>query len=401
MAYAGGAGAGVVNMSESGNLGVVEYAAAPGEVNNLTVASCGAGCVNVVDSGADVFGGWGFSKSYGCFTLEASALNGLFSARCTHPIAMRTVAAVLDDMNDRISLTLPSSVVTLIGGGSGDDRLIGGPEIDNLYANAGDDSLSGGGNCDDLEGGPGMDTLDGGPGPDLIWGDTGIDTVDYTSRSAHVFVALDLSIAGGNCTGAPFGNDGELGEGDNVDPSVENIRGGAANDSLFGGAAANALSGGGGDDLLDGGGGPDDISGGFGFDTADYSSRATAVNVTLDDVANDGAGEADNVLSDIERINGGAANDILTGDLSNNELHGNDGNDTLRGNGGTDRLFGEGGDDSLNVHDMDVDDTIDCGSGNDNSAADAIFPRPRSLALVEPAPGCENPIWIFPLQLGP
>jgi len=401
--YAGGAFAGVVNMSESGNLGVVHYKAAAGEVNNLAVTSCGAGCVDLVDSGADVWGGWGIGMGYGCFTGQASGLSGFFSARCLHPIAMRTVAGVLDDMNDRITLSLPTSVTTLIGGGSGNDRLIGGPQMDNLFADVGDDIISGGGNCDDLEGGPGMDTLDGGPGPDLIWGDAGVDTVDYSSRSAHVFVALDLSVpSGGNCTGAPFGNDGELGEGDNVDPSVENIIGGSADDSLFGGPAANMLSGGGGNDLLDGGGGADDLAGGFGFDSADYSSRAAAVNVTLDDSANDGAaGEADNVFTDVERINGGAGNDNLSGAVTNNELHGNDGNDTLRGLGGTDKLFGEGGDDSLDVHDMDIDDAIDCGTGTDSSAADAIYPHPRWLAIFEPATGCENPTWIFPLQLAP
>jgi len=88
-------------MTESGNLGVVNYTATAGEVNNLTVTSCGAGCIDVADSGANVWGGWAFLMGYGCFTNEASGLNGFFSARCLHPIDMRTFAAVLDDMNDR------------------------------------------------------------------------------------------------------------------------------------------------------------------------------------------------------------------------------------------------------------------------------------------------------------
>jgi Ca2+-binding RTX toxin-like protein len=391
-----------VNMTASGNVGTVQFTASPGETNNLTVTSCGPGCVDLADSGANVFGGWGLFQSYGCFTAQASGLNGLFTARCTHPTAINVVAAVLDDMNDRVTLSLPSSTTTLIGGGSGNDVLVGGPSIDNLYGTTGDDTLSGGGNCDNIEGGAGMDTLDGGTGPDMIWGGGGADTVDYSSRSAHVFVALDLAGYSTNCTGGPFGNDGELGEGDNVDPSVENITGGSASDSLYGSSGGNFLFGGGGDDLLDGGGGADLLSGGFGFDTVDYSSRGTPVTVTFDETENDGtAGESDNVLTDVERVDGGAGDDTLVGDQRANEFHGNTGNDTLSGNGGTDRLFGDGGDDTLNAHDMDVDDTIDCGTGTDSSTGDAIYPHPRWLPVFDAASGCENPTWIFPLKLGP
>jgi Ca2+-binding RTX toxin-like protein len=399
--HVGGAGAAVVNMTQSGNLGRVEFTASPGETNNLTVTSCGPGCVDLMDSGANISGGWGVFQSYGCFSGQASGLNGLFGARCTHPNGINVVAAVLDDMNDMIVLSLPSSTTTVIGGGSGNDALVGGPSIDNLYGATGDDTLSAAGNCDNIEGGPGMDKLDGGAGPDMIWGDSGADTVDYSSRSAHVFVALDMPAYSANCTGAPFGNDGELGEGDNVDLSVENVTGGSANDSLFGSSAANVLSGGDGDDLLDGAAGADLLAGGSGFDTADYSSRSTPVTVTFDETENDGtAGESDNVLTDIERVNGGGGNDTLVGDQRANEFHGNGGDDTLSGNGGIDLLFGEGDNDTLNAHDMDVDDTMDCGTGTDSSTGDAMYPHPRWLPVFDTATGCENPTWIFPLRLG-
>ena len=46
------------------------------------------------------------------------------------------------------------------------------------------------------------------------------------------------------------------------------------------------------------------ITGGDGFDTVTYATRTNPVAVTLDDVNNDGeAGEADNVLDDVEIVN--------------------------------------------------------------------------------------------------
>ena len=135
------------------------------------------------------------------------------------------------------------------------------------------------------------------------------------------------------------------------------LRGNAGNDTLTGGDGADSLVGGDGTDILTGNNGNDTMDGGLGgdiirgrsgFDTVSYKTRTTAVSVSTDDVANDGAaGEADNVAFDIEAILGGAGNDTLTGNAAANALYGGAGNDSLNGQGNADTLRGEVGDDTL------------------------------------------------------
>ena len=74
------------------------------------------------------------------------------------------------------------------------------------------------------------------------------------------------------------------------------------------------------------------------------------MNVSLDDVANDGnaaASENDNVTSDVEDVWGGAGDDQLTGNGGPNKLFGDAGNDHLDGLGGDDELRGGDGSDFL------------------------------------------------------
>jgi Ca2+-binding RTX toxin-like protein len=148
---------------------------------------------------------------------------------------------------------------------------------------------------------------------------------------------------------------------DYVDTSGVNkptvLNGGAGNDYLYSGPAADALNGGDGDDFLNGGLGSDFLSGGAGQDWASYASRAAAVNLSLDNVANDGqAGEKDDIRSDVENLAGGNGDDTLTGDKDTNtlvgnggadKLYGQDGNDVLDGGAGTDQLYGQNGNDLL------------------------------------------------------
>src|SRR5581483_5080858 len=74
----------------------------------------------------------------------------------------------------------------------------------------------------------------------------------------------------------------------------------------------------------------------------------SAVNVSIDGVANDGsAGEKDNVSSDIEELDGSAFNDTLTGSSKNNTIYGEKGNDLINGMGGNDDLIGDADSDTL------------------------------------------------------
>ena len=123
---------------------------------------------------------------------------------------------------------------------------------------------------------------------------------------------------------------------------------GPGNDTLTGGGGADTLRGGDGHDWLEGALGADVFRGGAGNDTADYSSRTSSLDVTLDGAANDGAsGEGDNVMGDVETVLGGSGNDRLVGSAANNALYGNGGDDTLDGGRGSDMVFGGAGDDTL------------------------------------------------------
>ena len=157
------------------------------------------------------------------------------------------------------------------------------------------------------------------------------------------------------------------------------LNGGNGNDSLIGGSGNDSLNGSSGNDVLDGGLGADTLQGGSGNDTADYSSRTTGLNISLDNVANDGAaGEHDNVMSDVETVLGGSGNDKIVGDPSanllkgnggNDTLYGGSGNDTLDGGSGHDQLFGQDGNDTLLAKDGQVD-TLDGGNGSDTAQRD-------------------------------
>lgn len=154
------------------------------------------------------------------------------------------------------------------------------------------------------------------------------------------------------------------------------LRGGAGDDTLRGGPAndANYLDGETGDDMviggpqrdeLDGGPGADVLDGGGGSaDRASYAIRTGRVEVTLDDLANDGAAasfclagggscgtytfERDNVRSTVEYVTGGSGNDTLTGHAGANSLAGGPGADTLNGLGGNDTLRGDQGNEVYN-----------------------------------------------------
>ena len=191
-------------------------------------------------------------------------------------------------------------------------------------------------------------------------------------------------------------NDGSSGESDNA--QTENVTGGSGNDTLNGDSGPNLLSGAGGNDnlngnvgndQLDGGNGDDTLQsspgrdvmiGGGGTDTSNYSTRAKTLTVSLDGVANDGAGkgmpgEADNVQT--ENVIGGSADDKLTGDSQNN---------ILTGGPGADILIGRDGDDTLRAKDGVADTTLDCDGGSSPGTADSA-----DLDLLDPDPlGCES-----------
>jgi Ca2+-binding RTX toxin-like protein len=107
-------------------------------------------------------------------------------------------------------------------------------------------------------------------------------------------------------------------------------------DVLHGLAGDDMLFGGSGNDTLDGGPGADIMLGGAGSDTADYSSSAAGVTVSLASGLGAGGDAQGDVLGGIENIIGSAQADMLTGDGNANTLDGGGGADVMAGGAGND-----------------------------------------------------------------
>ena len=195
---------------------------------------------------------------------------------------------------------------------------------------------------ENLAGGPADDRLVNSSSANRFAGAAGTDTVDYSAVTAALTVRLDDAA-----------NDGPAGQNDDVRGDVETVIAGSGADTLVGSGSANRLEGGDGADTLRGGAGRDVLLGGGGPDTADYSERTIAVQVTANGSPTSGngddgaAGARDSVGSDVETLLGGAGGDILTGNALDNLLDGGGGNDALSGQGSDDVLRGAGGDDVM------------------------------------------------------
>jgi Ca2+-binding RTX toxin-like protein len=189
-----------------------------------------------------------------------------------------------------------------VTGGAADDTLVGSPNSDTLNGGAGNDTLTGGAGIDMLFGGEGNDTIDGGADADSVSCDPGSDVIKGGGASAAA------SLAG---MGALLGGIGLLGA----------------------------------------------------TDTYNCTTAESALNISLDGVANDGvAGEGDNVTG-FTLIAGGNFDDTLTGATSRDMLLGGAGNDTLNGLGGPDTLSGGPGNDTLSGGSG--DDVLDGSEGSD------------------------------------
>lgn len=172
------------------------------------------------------------------------------------------------------------------------------------------------------------------------------------------------------------------------------LNGEDGDDKLGGGSSNDTLNGGPGDDQLSGDeyylgitdqGAFDqhgaDVFNGAGGDLVSYYNHknSSGVIATLDDQPNDGdSGEADNVRSDVEGLQGPLfANARFTGNDKDNALYGTGSGDTLIGNGGNDTLQASDGADALDGGAGDDaleggadDDVITGGPGTDSFVGD-------------------------------
>ena len=342
----------------------VNYLAANGEQNTVTVHVATGALVTITDATAPVTAGAGCTST------------GAHSADCT-TATFTPIMLDLGDQNDTGSVD--GSEATILGGtgadiltgGVGNDTLDGGAGNDTLDGLGGDDTLHGGADGDQLHGETGglfvsgFDTLDGGTGADTIVGDNN-DIADYSTRTNPVQLSLD-----------DVANDGEAGESDNIASTVGRLQGGSGGDTisgndpqfglgnilyggggadtldglggrdlLYGQTGADTLNGGTGDDVLDGGTEADTLAGGDGTDEVDYSTRTSTVVVNLALGTGGEFGEND-ALSTVEDVRTGSGNDVLVGNGVANTLNAGGGDDKLDGGAGADTMHGGDGFDEV------------------------------------------------------
>jgi Ca2+-binding RTX toxin-like protein len=133
----------------------------------------------------------------------------------------------------------------------------------------------------------------------------GSDTIDGSAFGGGM--TLDLRSGYWGFMGAKADSIVEAGQVTvNFGSAIENLRGGAGNDSLTGNELANRIEGGAGDDILSGGAGSDQLDGGAGLDVATYAGKRADFQVRIGQGGSSVAslrvaGELD-TLSGIERL---------------------------------------------------------------------------------------------------
>ena len=178
---------------------------------------------------------------------------------------------------------------------------------------------------------------------------------DNSGDYAVSVMALDLpaDIEGTDANEKLTGTDG-----------AESIAGGAGDDTINGMGGDDELDGGAGNDLITGGPGADMIKGGDDMDTIAYGYSPMGVSINLRaGTASGGDADGDELVDDIENVQGSMYDDTLSGSRGDNMLWGLGGNDDLFGDKGEDDLFGGAGDDNLDGGDG--DDTLEGGYGAD------------------------------------
>jgi Ca2+-binding RTX toxin-like protein len=311
---------------EEGTLTSLNYSAAAGEVNRLTLSQGtpvgGDPTIVVRDSGAPIAAGDGCTA-----TVPGEAV-------CRMPVGDfdNSISASLDDGDDTADARAVRSAKVLLEGGRGADTLRGSRgQVNSLFG----DTIAGrrAGGVDVLVGGQASDFLLGGPRDDTLDGRRGRDEASYSNETSRVFVSLPAGRAE-----APAHTDALT--------SIENVEGGDGGDTLIGNAGRNRLTGEGGKDELRGNAGDDRLVGdGGGLFVG-------------------GGGKDDTMV-------GGPGNDLLLGERGDDRMFGRSGHDRLIAGRGRDDVFGGTGNDRVNSRDG-RRDTVRCQAGADLVRPDAL-----------------------------
>ncbi len=204
-------------------------AATPAQAAPVVAPPYPAGVAVVTDGGADPTLSYRSGTS-DHNTVTISLTDGNYLVTDSSPVAAGADCIQVDPNN----VSCPAS-------GIADIRANGGPGNDVITVTASTSAVLLGREGDDtLTGGGGNDVLDGYLGNDVLNGGDGIDTADYSSVPGAVQVNLGI-------VGAPQPTGGA---GQDTLSFLENLRGGAGNDTLIGDSASNMISGLGGSDSI-------------------------------------------------------------------------------------------------------------------------------------------------------
>ncbi|WP_146038722.1 calcium-binding protein, partial [Paracoccus sp. SY] len=250
-----------------------------GAGNDLLVGGAGNDNIQGGD-GADLIR---FAWGDGTDTVDAGA--GADVIRYDGNAAANAVTAIWNG-SSVVSMTGLAGILgvesILLDLGDGTDTLSYGTSAGNVVVNLttgfasgftsvlGVDNATGGTGADNLTGNSGANTILGGAGADMLIatvddvrdvfnGGAGIDTIDYSAYGSGL--TIDLAVATAVVTGS-----GPAALTSDTVQGVENIIGGAGNDTFYGSNAVNSLSGGDGSDTISGNGGNDALFGGAGDD---------------------------------------------------------------------------------------------------------------------------------------
>ncbi|MFM7718655.1 MAG: beta strand repeat-containing protein [Actinomycetota bacterium] len=266
-------------------------------------------------------------------TIVDAGITGLATVAFANRPEVLTLNAL--DGNDVVNaVAFTSGVALTVNGGNGNDTITGSLGVDTLRGDQGLDTVSGGAGADAIQGGTEDDILIGGADNDVLDGGLGADTASWSDQTAAVTAAL--TAGAGTATGSGAGTDTML--------SIENLTGGAGNDTLAGDLFANVIDG--------GTAGADTLDGGLGADTASWASLAGIVGVSVSlgstaPIRATEAGTLTDTLVGFENLLGSGGIDQLTGDAGSNVITGGAGSDALSGAAGVDILTGGLGDDTL------------------------------------------------------
>ena len=315
--------------------------------------------------------------------------------------------------NDTIELLSAGNATPIrvsANGGEGDDTIsvdlsdpFSGPPEARIEGGSGGDTLTGGNGNDDItsfefdsnstsapDNGTEQDTLIGGAGSDHLFAGIG-DNVDGGADSDRITLFLGSSQTGVtlNADDLVGGPSVVLGGTIQNIESVVRIEGSEFADTISLGAAASAPGSsrtqvqgrGGDDDFTNNGGaatfygeegndrfrvtdnaGSGSFFGGNGIDTFDASARTTGLTIALSDNPSSSFGGSSDVneqVEEVENVEGGAGNDVITGSVVANVINGNGGDDVIDGGFGDNILNGGAGVDELRFLFANAPTTVD------------------------------------------